>query len=398
MGRFLFVFCWFLLANIGAIRLEVVTAQQPVAQNSTDALVASFEKARNEWVALYGKIQAKQQDKAGKSGDQLKQIGSEIDTLRAQAAEQLGELIETGLAVYKADPDGNPQVKETLISMATFHVLGDAQGNGGDQFERALPLIKDLLAAGAGAEAPQLWLLGAVSAVSLNDFTLAKEYFAQAEAAGAFRSAPQSASQGRLMQLAQSMRDGLPDLEQNWQIEQRIREAEGLADDLPRVQFTTKDGDIVIELFENEAPQAVANFLTLVKKGYYDGVPFHRVLPGFMAQGGDPTGSGSGGPGYSIRCECHGDDYRKHFRGSLSMAHAGRNTGGSQFFLTFVPTSYLDGRHTVFGRVVEGMDVAASIKRRDPDNPSGPKPDKIIKATVLRDRGHEYKFEKLPGR
>ena len=130
-----------------------------------------------------------------------------------------------------------------------------------------------------------------------------------------------------------------------------------------RVKLSTTRGDIVIELFENEAPQAVANFLTLVKDGFYDGVVFHRVLPGFMAQGGDPTGTGSGGPGYSIKCECYQPNYRRHFRGSLSMAHAGRDTGGSQFFLTFVPTSFLDGKHTVFGRVIEGMDVAAGLKR-----------------------------------
>lgn len=373
-------------------------AQEAGTQNSPDALITSFEQARKEWVALYGKIQAKQQEKAGKSGGQLKQIDHEIAQLKKQASQQLDKLVETGLAVYQADPQRSAQVKDTLLAMATFHVLGDAHGNGGDQYERALPIIQGMLDAGAGSDAPQLWLCGAVSAVCLHDFTLARKYFAEAEAAGAFRSLSQERDQGRLLQLAQSLRDGLPQMEKNWQLEHRIREAEALADDLPRVTFTTEHGDIVIELFENEAPQTVANFLALVKKGYYDGIPFHRVLPGFMAQGGDPTGSGSGGPGYSIRCECYGKDYRKHFRGSLSMAHAGRNTGGSQFFLTFVPTSYLDGRHTVFGRVVEGMDVAAAIKRRDPDDPTGPKPDKIVKAQVLRDRGHEYKFEKLPGR
>ena len=118
----------------------------------------------------------------------------------------------------------------------------------------------------------------------------------------------------------------------------------------------------------------------------------------FMAQGGDPKGDGTGGPGYSIRCECYDPNYRHHFRGSLSMAHAGRDTGGSQFFLTFVPTPHLDGRHTVFGRVVEGMDVLGELEKRNPDAPGATPPDKIIKAEVLRDRGHEYTFEKLPGR
>ncbi len=403
MRHFFKFFSCFVLIYIVADSVCLTTAQDasvqnPASQTSLDALLASFNQARDEWVALYGKIQAKQQEKAGQSGDQLRQIEQEIAQLREQATAQLDKLIEAGMAVYEADPQGSPEVKETLISMATFHVLGDPQGNGGDQYERALPLIQDLLAAGAGKDQPQLWLSGAVSATCLNDFKLAKEYFAKAQEAGAFDASPRGPAESRLFQLAQSLQTSLPELEKNWLMEQRIREAETLADDLPRVQFTTKDGDIVIELFENEAPQAVANFLSLVKKGFYDGVPFHRVLPGFMAQGGDPTGTGSGGPGYNIRCECYGSDYRKHFRGSLSMAHAGRNTGGSQFFLTFVPTSYLDGRHTVFGRVVEGMDVAASIKRRDPDDPRALNPDKIIKAKVLRDRGHEYKFEKLPGR
>ena len=116
-----------------------------------------------------------------------------------------------------------------------------------------------------------------------------------------------------------------------------------------------------------------------------------------MAQGGAKTDDGQGGPGYTIRCECYEPDARMHFRGSLSMAHAGKDTGNSQFFLTFVPTSHLDGRHTVFGRVVEGMEVLGDITRRNPQSPPPhPAPDRILKAEVLRDRGHEYTFERLP--
>jgi cyclophilin family peptidyl-prolyl cis-trans isomerase len=109
-----------------------------------------------------------------------------------------------------------------------------------------------------------------------------------------------------------------------------------------------------------------------------------------MAQGGDPQGNGTGGPGYSIACECYRPDYRRHFRGSLSMAHAGRDTGGSQFFLTFVPTDMLNGKHTVFGRIVEGIDVLAKLQRIDPEHPKGEKPDTIEKATVVRKRKHDY--------
>ncbi|MBC7856939.1 MAG: peptidylprolyl isomerase, partial [Pirellulaceae bacterium] len=110
---------------------------------------------------------------------------------------------------------------------------------------------------------------------------------------------------------------------------------------MPRVKMTTTKGVMVIELFENEAPDTVGNFLSLVEKKFYDDKSFHRVLNHFMAQGGDPKGDGTGGPGYQIYCECHKPDYRRHFRGCLSMAHAGRDTGGSQFFLTFRPTPEL---------------------------------------------------------
>ena len=178
-----------------------------------------------------------------------------------------------------------------------------------------------------------------------------------------------------------------------WTREQQLREQEAKADDLPRVKLQTSQGDMTIELFENEAPETVGNFVSLVENGFYDGVNFHRVLQGFMAQTGDPKGDGSGGPGYNIYCECHRDDHRKHFRGTLSMAHAGRDTGGSQFFLTFVPTPHLNAKHTAFGRVIEGLDVLSKIKRIDPSKPGEAKriePDKILKAEVIRKRGHKY--------
>ena len=170
--------------------------------------------------------------------------------------------------------------------------------------------------------------------------------------------------------------------------------AEARANDLPRVKLETNKGDIVIELFENEAPNTTANFISLVEKKFYDGLSFHRVLPGFMAQGGDPKGNGSGGPGYSIACECYRPDYRKHFRGTLSMAHAGKDTGGSQFFLTFVPTTHLDGKHTAFGRVIEGMDVLAKLQRTEAGSQG--ETDHIEKATVLRKRNHPYEPVKGP--
>lgn len=171
----------------------------------------------------------------------------------------------------------------------------------------------------------------------------------------------------------------------------------------PQVMLKTSKGDILIELFEDDAPNTVANFVSLVQKKFYNGVIFHRVIEGFMAQGGDPTGTGRGGPGYEIDCECELPTARRHQRGALSMAHAGKNTGGSQFFLCFDTnaTSQLNGRHTVFGQVVQGMDVLDKIQRGDRiNNGSVPKDqaDKIVEAVVVRKRNHEYEPKTHPSR
>ena len=139
-----------------------------------------------------------------------------------------------------------------------------------------------------------------------------------------------------------------------------------------KATFKTGKGDIVVDLFADKAPRTVNNFVFLARDGFYDNTTFHRVLDNFMAQGGDPTGSGRGGPGYRFNDEF--DPTLKHDRpGTLSMANSGPNTNGSQFFLTFVPTAHLDGKHAVFGRVVEGMDILVGLTRRDPNqNPSFP--------------------------
>lgn len=125
-----------------------------------------------------------------------------------------------------------------------------------------------------------------------------------------------------------------------------------------------KGGQVKIELYPNEAPGTVENFESLINKGFYNGLSFHRVIPGFVAQGGCPDGRGTGGPGYTIKCETKGNPH-KHERGSLSMAHAGKDTGGSQFFIVYEPQPHLNGVHTVFGKVVEGMEYVDDIKQGD---------------------------------
>ena len=129
--------------------------------------------------------------------------------------------------------------------------------------------------------------------------------------------------------------------------------------------FKTEKGDIKFELFADKAPQTVNNLVFLAREGYYDNTTFHRVIAGFMAQGGDPTGSGRGGPGYKFGDEFH-SELRFDAAGILAMANAGPGTNGSQFFITFGPTPHLNDRHTIFGKVVEGMDVLKAISVRDP--------------------------------
>ncbi|MBV8781511.1 MAG: peptidylprolyl isomerase [Phycisphaerae bacterium] len=128
--------------------------------------------------------------------------------------------------------------------------------------------------------------------------------------------------------------------------------------------FDTSRGQIVCDLFPKEAPNAVNNFIFLAREKFYDGTKFHRVIDNFMVQGGDPTGTGRGGPGYRFNDELKGN-YRKHQVGSLSMANAGPNTNGSQFFITHIVTDWLDGKHTVFGQVKTGQDVVNAIKGGD---------------------------------
>jgi cyclophilin family peptidyl-prolyl cis-trans isomerase len=284
---------------------------------------------------------------------------------------------------YAVD-DKNSELADLLYNMA----IGNLRS---DRYQDALRLAKLLI--DHHDSHPGLYRMAATAAFATMQLDEAKKYL---EALGGGKIPADS----DLQTLASEIEYSRP----LWQREQKLREAEAKADDLPRVKLHTTRGDIVLELFENEAPNTVANFISLVEKGLYDGTQFHRVLPGFMAQGGDPLSKdpeknvghiGTGGPGYTIADECKLPDHRDHFIGTLSMAHtAAPDTGGSQFFITFAPTPQLNSVHTVFGRVIEGQDVLDSLQRINPDwekeHPSSVQPDRILKAEVVRKRDHPY--------
>jgi cyclophilin family peptidyl-prolyl cis-trans isomerase len=168
------------------------------------------------------------------------------------------------------------------------------------------------------------------------------------------------------------------------QSEEQIAEVEKVEENMNTiVELETTMGSMKIKLYDDKAPKTVKNFKDLVAKGFYDGTIFHRVIKNFMIQGGDPTGTGTGGPGYNIPDE-FGPGLKHDKKGILSMANAGPNSGGSQFFITLVPTSWLDGKHAIFGEIMEGIDVLDKIGTT-PTNP-GDKPKtevKIIKARIV---------------
>ena len=151
----------------------------------------------------------------------------------------------------------------------------------------------------------------------------------------------------------------------------------------PIAVFETNHGTFEIELFEDKAPITVKNFIDLAEKGFYDGLIFHRVIDAFMIQGGDPNGMGTGGPGYTIPDEFH-KDLKHDSEGVLSMANAGPNTGGSQFFITLAATPWLDGHHSVFGKVVKGMDVVREIGKVDTDFQDKPLAKVVMEKVTIR--------------
>ena len=182
-----------------------------------------------------------------------------------------------------------------------------------------------------------------------------------------------------------------------WQRELKIRRLEANTNDLPRVEFETTEGNFVVELFENHAPQTVGNFVDLVEKNFYNDMPFFKVVPGKFVQTGCRNGDGSGDAGYSIPCECYREQVRHTFGGTLSMVNNGRDTGGSQFFISHKPEQELDGRYTAFGRVKKGMDVIYRLQTVDKTklDARGVEPSRIVKATVVWKRNHKYEATRV---
>jgi cyclophilin family peptidyl-prolyl cis-trans isomerase len=337
---------------------------------------AEFEAARKQEKDLIAELTLLQAEYQQPGADQ-KAVAAKFEAARDKIPATKERLEAAAFALAMADAK-NPSARELCGLVIASRLQAD---DAVDALKLAAILDK------AGVADGNIDMMAAAAAMVLSQLDEAGAWLEKAETNGI--------QKPKVAELRASIEDERPKVE----AEMAARKADAAADDRPRVTITTSKGDVVVELFEDEAPNTVANFISLVEKGFYDGTPFHRVIGGFMAQGGDPTGTGSGGPGHVIDCECELPNARKHFLGSLSMAHAGKNTGGSQFFLTFRPTEHLDGKHTVFGRVIEGFDVLPKLtrtQRQDGQPAPGLEPDTIVKAKVLRKRDHAYEPKTSP--
>lgn len=293
---------------------------------------------------------------------------------------QTQDLIE---AAWIADPQNDEVVGYMLFLLAS--AIDE------DQYEVAVDLSREMMAKKIHEREPILYEMAGIASFMTNKYEVARLCFNEA-----LRNEELTESGGVYAEL-------IPYYVAAWKVELALRKAEIAKNDLPRVVLQTTKGNVFIELFEDQAPNTVANFISLVEKGFYDNNDFHTVFSGFMAQSGSPNPDGTGNPGYCVPDEFSRPDVRRHFRGSVSLAHNDTpNSGGSQFFIMLAPSPQLDGKYTVFGRVIQGIEVVSALERIDVTAPTTEtesglnEPDKIIKARVIRKRAHAYTPETLP--
>ena len=360
-----------------------LTGANPDAGPATKEFYNLVEKIQTYANQMNSKLKKLYDEYPKASEARKKEIAAEGQKLINDFERFQAPLVGAAKEAFKEAPNKDEVIKEILRRNLGMLI-------NRDDYEKALVECNDLLRLG-WSDQQEIYQLAAFAAFFSNSFANAEVAIANSKKLAQIaldRAKKQGKTQAQISKEGiGEVHKGLAELEKDlpyykaaWAKEKALRQASAQAKDCPIVRLQTTAGDMTIELFANEAPNTVANFIELVNKGFYNGLTFHRVLQSFMAQGGDPNGNGTGGPGYCIPCEVDNPNARIHFRGTLSMAHAGKDTGGSQFFITFRPTKWLDGKHTVFGRVQTGLDVLAKIAR----NPeTGVEPTRIIKAEVV---------------
>jgi cyclophilin family peptidyl-prolyl cis-trans isomerase len=309
-----------------------------------------------------------------------------------EARERWPKLLAEGVKLHQAMMDAalvefksSPGERTDLAGMFARYLQ---RGYEQDRFDGMLPIGQALVENGY-ANIEIIRYMG-ITAFAVNEYEVAKPFLQKL------------VDEGEVGPELGMMIQNYDPVKAAWERELKQREQDAAGEPLPRVLLKTTKGNMEIELFEDQAPEAVANFIHLVEQGFYDNLTFHRVIEHFMAQTGCPQGDGMGGPGYFIRNEADKPEARNFFRGTLGMALAQeRDTAGSQFFITFLPTPQLNGSFTAFGRVIEGIDTLSNINRINPEEKKEDKsaapvmPDEIITIEILYKRDHEYKPSKL---
>ncbi|MDO4575288.1 MAG: peptidylprolyl isomerase [Planctomycetia bacterium] len=305
--------------------------------------------------------------------EEKEEIGPRLEEIAVTIGELHPQVMKLAEKAWLEQPNQDPELLSYVVQVLEIRLMED-------DYEAVLKLLKGLLKPPFPDILPDVYDIAGETCFMMNDFERAERFYAKAEAAEV------------LSERGATLRKTIPYHRVAWAREKLIREKEAKADDLPRVRLKTAKGDIVLELYENEAPNTVANFVFLVEKGFYDGTEFFSVIPGLYAQGGRSYDTEDGGPGYKIKDELEESVHRKHYRGTISMVRAGKNSAGSQFFLSFAPNKEMDGEFVVFGRIIEGLDVLVKLQRVDASHPDPESlPDTIDTAEVVRSRDHVYR-------
>jgi len=381
--------CWLTLgwaAVVGAQQPESPPAENAAEKAGTgektgsqgedaSAARARFDQVLKQFKSLLGEIRKLQLEYKKVKPAQRPPIKQAFQEKTQRARELLAQLKKLGEEAFRADPSQ----KEIARFLAVAGMLAARRG----QLVEAVRLFE--LLDSKGFHHTELDPVAGEAAFGLSRYDLAEKFLSRAK------------KEGKLSPQHEQLLAQLEKEKEYWTQEQKLRQEEAKRGDndpkaLPRVLLRTTKGDILIELFEDQAPNTVANFIHLVEKGFYNGLTFHRVIPGFVAQGGDPEGTGKGGPGYTIPDEHNRPDARRHYWGSVAMARTSEpNSAGSQFYIAYKRLPALDGAYTVFGRVIRGMDVVLRLNPQNSDEKQNElPPDRILSAQVVRKRNHPY--------
>lgn len=300
----------------------------------------------------------------------------EIEVMRTRITELRKQLDESAIESFTADPDRNQPAKAHIVQMAVAKLEGRGEGRPFDPartYELAM-----LLAKGKDGPDYQTLAIAFQACMAMQDFQRSEIILKKLKNLN--------------VPISEKDMAQIENLKKSWEKELARREKDQQQDNLPRVQIETEFGNMVIELFEDDSPQTVANFIHLVEQGFYDGTYFQDIRPGDTARAGCPKGDGTGDPGYRIANEPTDADSRRFFAGTVGMHHDGVDTAGCMFFITYQPKPLFDLKYVAFGRIIEGLETLYSLPRSDPKTAqlSSAEPPKIIRATVLRKRDHEY--------